>query len=98
MATAIMSSHFALLREQMPVLRRFTDLHLSYEVRAAKPDPRYYRLALERFGLDGEQCLFVDDREENVRAARALGIRSVIHRGDVAEVRAFLRANGVEIA
>ena len=90
--------HFALLHERMPVLGRFTDLHLSYEVRAAKPDPRYYRLALERFGLRGEDCLFVDDREENVEAARVLGIRSVLHRGDVAEVRAFLRANGVEIA
>lgn len=90
--------HFSLLRERMPVLGRFTGLHLSYDVRAAKPDARYYRLALERFSLRGEDCLFVDDREENVEAARREGIRSVLHRGDVAEVRAFLRANGVEIA
>lgn len=89
--------HFALLREQMPVLARFTDLHLSYEVRAAKPEARYYQLALERFELRAEKCLFVDDRDENVDAARREGIRSVLHRGDVAEVRTFLRTNGVEI-
>ncbi|WP_373044263.1 HAD family hydrolase [Vulgatibacter sp.] len=89
--------HFELLRKQIPVLGRFTDLHLSYEVRAAKPDPRFYRLALERFSLPASSCLFVDDREENVEAARREGIGAVLHRGDVDEVRAFLRENGVRI-
>lgn len=89
--------HYELLRGRMPVLGRFTDLHLSYEVRLAKPDPRYWLSALERFGLAAEGCLFVDDRLENVEAARALGIRSCPQRGDVDEVRRFLRENGVEV-
>ncbi|ARQ67622.1 HAD family hydrolase [Streptomyces marincola] len=43
----------------------------------AKPDPRIYRLTLERMGLPGEACVFVDDRPENLPPAAALGITTV---------------------
>ncbi len=43
----------------------------------AKPDPRAYRLALEGLRLDPAHALFVDDKPRNVRAAQALGIRSI---------------------
>jgi putative hydrolase of the HAD superfamily len=44
-----------------------------------KPEPRIYRLALERLGggLLAEQCLFVDDLEVNCEAAGALGMTAV---------------------
>lgn len=38
-----------------------------------KPDPAIYLLLLERYRLRAQQVLFVDDRAENVEAARALG-------------------------
>lgn len=41
----------------------------------AKPDPAIYRRAAERAGVAPERCLFVDDGEENVAAAVALGMR-----------------------
>ncbi|MDT0341874.1 HAD family hydrolase [Streptomyces litchfieldiae] len=40
----------------------------------AKPDPRVYRIAAERAGAEPARCLFVDDTEGNVAAARALGM------------------------
>lgn len=53
----------------------------SARVGLAKPDPRIYRLAAELAGTAPERCLFVDDSEENVAAAAALGMRAVHFRG-----------------
>jgi putative hydrolase of the HAD superfamily len=44
----------------------------------AKPDPAIYRLALDRLGLPGEDCVFVDDYPANLPPAEALGITTVL--------------------
>lgn len=55
----------------------FDQITLSYEVRAAKPEPVIYQHCLE--GLDAlpERTLFFDDRVENVQSAELLGIRAI---------------------
>ncbi len=50
---------------------------VSCQVHITKPDKRIYQTLLERYGLKAEECIFFDDREENVEAARAQGIRAV---------------------
>ncbi|MFJ6569462.1 HAD family hydrolase [Streptomyces sp. NPDC091292] len=55
----------------------------------AKPDRRIYEIAAERVGVPPERCLFVDDRQENVDAATALGMTGVLHR-DAEGLRAAL--------
>jgi FMN phosphatase YigB (HAD superfamily) len=47
---------------------------LSFRVGKKKPDEAYFEVALARAGAAAGQVLFVDDREENVAAARAAGI------------------------
>jgi putative hydrolase of the HAD superfamily len=57
----------------------------SAEVGLAKPEPRIYALAAQRVGLPPPACVFVDDLESNVEAARAAGMHGVwfrIDRGD----------------
>lgn len=49
----------------------------SARVGVAKPDSRIYEIAAELAGAVPERCLFVDDRLENVTAARALGMTGV---------------------
>ena len=68
---------------------RFQDVLVSGEVGLIKPDPAIYHLALKRFGLAAEQALFVDDRQDNVDAAAALGIGGHLF-GDAATLRAEL--------
>ncbi|MFC1418424.1 HAD family hydrolase [Streptacidiphilus cavernicola] len=51
----------------------------SSRVGVAKPDPRIYRIAAAEAGVPPERCLFVDDNEANVEAARALGMTGVVH-------------------
>ncbi len=58
-----------------------------------KPDPRFFELALERFGLVPEETLFTDDRVENVTAAGELGMPATVFR-DAATLRRELVARG----
>ncbi|MFI6526498.1 HAD-IA family hydrolase [Streptomyces uncialis] len=58
-------------------------------VGVAKPDPRIYGIAAERAGAAPARCLFVDDREENIEAAVALGMTGHLFR-DAAGLRAAL--------
>jgi putative hydrolase of the HAD superfamily len=68
---------------------------ISSEVGLRKPDPAIYALVAERLGLPPEACVFVDDLPGNLKPARALGMATVLHRGDaeatLAEVRGLLR-------
>jgi putative hydrolase of the HAD superfamily len=67
-------------REQLAEL--FDAWVISGEVGLRKPDPAIYELAAERLGLPPEACVFVDDLPGNLKPARALGMATVVHRGD----------------
>lgn len=56
----------------------FDQVFTSAAAGSRKPEPGFYRYVLGRIGLAGNQVVFVDDKEENVLAARALGIRGVV--------------------
>ena len=42
-----------------------------------KPDHGIYRILLQRFSLDPEECVFLDDSKNNVIAARTLGMYAI---------------------
>lgn len=50
---------------------------VSAYVEKIKPDPEIYRILLQTYGLKAEECIFVDDRRENVAAATKLGFETV---------------------
>lgn len=55
------------------------DVHvISEAVGMAKPDPAIYQLTLDRLGLPGTACVFVDDHPVNLPPAEALGITTVL--------------------
>lgn len=51
---------------------------VSAEVKARKPDRAIYERFVRDTGVDPGVCLFVDDRVENLDAARELGFRTVL--------------------
>lgn len=69
--------HFEMALQRYPLLRHFDGYVLSYEVGAMKPSPRIYRHAIARAGCKPEECLFIDDLEINVAAARQEGMNAV---------------------
>ncbi|GAA0560902.1 HAD family hydrolase [Actinomadura livida] len=73
-----------------PWARLFRHRLFSADLRLAKPDPEIFGRLTDRLGARPDQVLFVDDRAENVRAAEAAGIRSVLFT-DAAGLRADLR-------
>jgi putative hydrolase of the HAD superfamily len=50
---------------------------LSCEEHFKKPDPAFYRLALERASVAPKEAIFVDDQEKYVAAAESIGICGV---------------------
>lgn len=58
------------------VFDRFRAIVVSGEEKLVKPDPRIFALALERFGIEADDALFVDDRADNVQAALNAGMRA----------------------
>ena len=65
---------------------------ISSEVGLRKPDPAIYALAVERIGVPADRCVYVDDLPGNLKPARALGMATVLHRGDAAATLAELHA------
>jgi putative hydrolase of the HAD superfamily len=67
----------------------------SYQHRMAKPDPAIYHLLLERLGTPAEETLFLDDKIENIEAARSLGIRA-LQFSTVDQLRQDLISSGMD--
>ena len=64
-------------------LVRYNFLHwfdgrvVSGEEKMRKPAPEFYQLLLKRYDVKAEEALFIDDNLRNIKAAEALGIRSI---------------------
>jgi putative hydrolase of the HAD superfamily len=85
-----------LWRAMLPVDEIFEVIVDSASVGLRKPEPGIYELALERLGggLGASDCLFVDDVEDNVAAARQLGMTAVHFRVNEQAIREIERALG----
>jgi putative hydrolase of the HAD superfamily len=79
----------AKVRGEFEWMRNFDCAVFSHEVRLAKPEPKIYQLCLEGLGTTARETLFIDDREVNITAARALGL-AAIRFASVPQLRAEL--------
>lgn len=50
----------------------------SYRDRLIKPDAEIYELLLARYGLEAEECVFMDDTKKNLLPAEKLGIHTIL--------------------
>ena len=49
----------------------------SYEYKKIKPDPEIFHILLKKYDLKASECLFLDDRKDNVVAASNLGFETI---------------------
>lgn len=61
-----------------PFLEQVDGKVVSGFVKMVKPNADIYEHLLDEYGLCAEKCVFIDDREENVEAARALGMKGIV--------------------
>ena len=55
----------------------FQGIVVSGEEKLIKPDRRIFKLILDRFSIDPDNAIFIDDRKDNVAAAQELGIEGI---------------------
>lgn len=74
----------------------FKELILSFQVGLMKPDKEMFLAAAERLKVKPEQCVFIDDVQEYVEAARKAGMRG-IRFTSAAQLETDLKGLGVSI-
>ncbi|PHI19654.1 HAD family hydrolase [Lewinellaceae bacterium SD302] len=89
------AEYFPWARENFSFLDIFEHITVSGEIKMKKPEPRIYEHIRQAYDLDDfSGCLFIDDSERNVVAARAAGLESIRFVGAEA-LREELTARGI---
>lgn len=70
---------FALAKQKYPeIFSLFDDCIISANVHLAKPEPEIFEYLLKKYNLTPQECIFIDDQEENIVAAQKLGITGIL--------------------
>lgn len=64
----------------------FDGVFVSSDYLMLKPDPVIYETFLSKYGLKADECLFIDDRKENVSGAKIVGFNGFCFDGDFEKI------------
>jgi putative hydrolase of the HAD superfamily len=70
--------HIDWIAKHFQVLEFFDDLFYSFELKSMKPDKDIYLKAIKALGVEASDCFFTDDLQDNVKAAKELGMNAVV--------------------
>lgn len=62
---------------QYPIFQLLEGQVISSEEKIIKPDRAIYERFCQKYNLKPEECLFADDRIENVEAAQRFGMQTI---------------------
>ena len=65
-------------KKDMEFLKYVDGAVFSCEEKVIKPEPEIFRILFKRYGLKPEECVFIDDRRDNVEAAMELGMKGIV--------------------
>ena len=65
------------VRDRYDILQMMDGTLISSEEKLIKPDPAIFRRFCEKFSLKAHECLFTDDRPENIEGARSVGMTAI---------------------
>ncbi|MBR3767239.1 MAG: HAD-IA family hydrolase [Clostridia bacterium] len=91
---------FHYFNKKVPVFSLFDGCFPSCDYGLIKPEKEVYNTFFRRFSLVPEECLFIDDTMENVRASEKAGMPAVCYNAvlqDIAVLRKLLSARGIRI-
>ena len=81
---------FAEARRRFKTIGSIENYVVSSSVHLAKPEPAIYQLLLSKYNLKAQECVFIDDRADNVNAAMALGMSGIVYPGSAKELLPIL--------
>ncbi len=96
--TAILSNRIQpliLLAKAFGTLKKFNPVIFCMDIGHRKPDPAPYRQMLDQLKLKPNECIYVDNRENNLQTARNLGMQVVLAtntRQTVQDIKKLLKA------
>ena len=65
------------MEKEYPFLRKFDGFIISGKEKLVKPNQEIYKLAISRFNLIPNETVFIDDRKENIEAAKMLNFLTI---------------------
>lgn len=68
----------------------FDGLVMSGSIKKVKPNKDVFEYLLKKFDLTAEECLFIDDNENNIEGAKCVGIDGYLFDGDADKLRKYL--------
>lgn len=68
----------------------FDGVVVSSDIHIIKPDVEIFHYLLEKYQLNASECLFIDDREENVEGAKSAGMEAILFHNDFEEIEHWL--------
>ncbi|MBO4652598.1 MAG: HAD-IA family hydrolase [Lachnospiraceae bacterium] len=69
---------YELHEKQLPFLKFLDGCIISGIEKRVKPNEDIFELFLSRYGKKASECVFIDDRADNTRTAKAMGIHSFV--------------------
>lgn len=74
---------FEYLRDKYEFFGYFDDIIISADVKLLKPDKKIYLHLINKYNLIPEECVFIDDMEMNIDAAKSLGMNTIWYKDNV---------------
>lgn len=68
---------FPVAQARYEFLSWFEGIVVSGEEKLAKPDPKLYKVLFDRYNINPETAVFIDDSLPNVASSNALGMRAI---------------------
>ncbi|WP_413284770.1 HAD family hydrolase [Vibrio sp. MA40-2] len=81
--------HFPRLIDEFAIAEYFDTIFVSHHMHKAKPDTEVFKHALQVLAVRADKILFLDDNQQNIQAAKSLGITSVQVCGEVEVLQAL---------
>ncbi|MFA5966987.1 MAG: HAD family phosphatase [Patescibacteria group bacterium] len=86
-----------LREEQFHISDWFDEVVWSCDVGINKPDRRIFNYIIDKFALDPEACVFIDDKQNNIDAAQSFGMKGIVYQNPP-QLEQDLAALGIDVA
>ncbi len=63
---------------ELGYIKKVDDPVISCKIKMIKPDPAIFQYVIDNYGIVPEKTVFIDDNEDNINAAKAFGINTIL--------------------
>lgn len=84
------SKYFSSHKDEIEILKELDGYVFSGEIGITKPSNAIFQHLLEKFNLKAEECIFVDDRIDNIEGAIRNGLNGYVFDGNAQKLKEYL--------